>query len=257
MADNRLTRFYHKIFANNALTTPTGVTGVFGSGKSDGSVTGGPQYTADLLSIQGLGAWAQGWEGAINNLTKTPAMQDMNSVFFALSYQIAYLLQAGIPEWNASTTYHQYQFCTTSGRIYFSKQNTNLNHATSESSWWQEYGLGGPSAVKAWVNFKGDGGAGACTVNDSYNISGVNKDSTGVYTITFLTAMANGNYAWSGNVGGNDGKLPAAGDDNHICGMYKGNLTKKTATTLQVSCYDRGDGSTQDGSNISVIVFST
>ena len=252
MADNRLTRFYHKIFANNALTTPTGITGVFGS-----NANGANTYTADLLSIQSLSAWVQGWEGALKSGTKTPAMQDMNSVFFALSYQIAYLLQAGMPEWNASTTYHQYQFCTTSGRIYFSKQNTNLNHATSESSWWQEYGLGGPSAVKAWVNFKGDGGAGACTVNDSYNISGVNKDSTGVYTITFLTAMANGNYAWTGSVGANDGAAAASGDDNHLCGALRGATGIKSATELRVVNYDRGDGHPQDGSNISVIVFST
>ena len=43
---------------------------------------------------------------------------------------------------------------------------------------------------KAWVRFAGTTG----TVASSFNVSAVTRASTGVYTITFSTAMANANY---------------------------------------------------------------
>lgn len=252
MADNRFTRYYHKLFAGNATSSPTGITGIFGSDKNGAKI-----YSSNPETIQSYNAWVQGWDGAIKTGTKSPAMEDMNSVLFNLSYQLCYLLQAGVPEWNAATTYHQFQFCSAGGKLYISKQNTNLAHAVTETSWWQEYGAnGGPGTAKAWVNFKGNGAAGACVVNDSFNIDSVIKTATGVYTIKFLSPMANGKYAWTGSVGGDDGGT-ASGDDNHICGSSSGNNAIKTASELRVVCYDRGDGSAQDGSNISVLVFST
>ena len=51
--------------------------------------------------------------------------------------------------------------------------------------------------VRAWANFVGDGTNGACTVNASGNISGVVKNGTGDYTVTFTTAMNDANYAIS------------------------------------------------------------
>jgi hypothetical protein len=49
--------------------------------------------------------------------------------------------------------------------------------------------------ARAWANFVGDGSNGACTVNASGNVSGVVKNNTGDYTVTFNTAMADANYA--------------------------------------------------------------
>lgn len=49
--------------------------------------------------------------------------------------------------------------------------------------------------ARAWANFVGDGSNGACTVNASGNVSGVVKNGTGDYTVTFNTAMADANYA--------------------------------------------------------------
>jgi len=51
--------------------------------------------------------------------------------------------------------------------------------------------------IKAWAHFDGDGSTGAKTVNDSYNVTGVNKDATGVYTVTWDTNFASANYAVS------------------------------------------------------------
>lgn len=46
-------------------------------------------------------------------------------------------------------------------------------------------------AARAWVNFNGGTGA----INASGNVSGVTRNSTGTYTITFTTAMADANYS--------------------------------------------------------------
>ena len=45
--------------------------------------------------------------------------------------------------------------------------------------------------ARAWVNFAGATG----TINASGNVSGVTRNSTGTYTITFSTAMADANYS--------------------------------------------------------------
>ena len=45
--------------------------------------------------------------------------------------------------------------------------------------------------AKAWVNFVGSSG----TVNSSFNVSSVTRNSSGNYTVNFANAMPNANYA--------------------------------------------------------------
>lgn len=47
--------------------------------------------------------------------------------------------------------------------------------------------------AKAWVNYNGS----TQTINSSFNVSSVTRNSTGYYTVTFTTAMPNANYAQS------------------------------------------------------------
>jgi hypothetical protein len=44
--------------------------------------------------------------------------------------------------------------------------------------------------AKAWVNFAGASGS----VNGSFNVGSVTRNSTGDYTVNFTTAMPNANY---------------------------------------------------------------
>jgi len=48
--------------------------------------------------------------------------------------------------------------------------------------------------VRAMVNFDGRGTNGAATVNYSYNVSGVSRTGTGVYVVTFTTALPSASY---------------------------------------------------------------
>jgi len=47
--------------------------------------------------------------------------------------------------------------------------------------------------AKAWVNYNGA----TQTINSSFNVSSVTRNSTGYYTVNFTTAMPNANYAQS------------------------------------------------------------
>lgn len=46
-------------------------------------------------------------------------------------------------------------------------------------------------SAKAWVNFRGTDGV----INGSYNVSSVTDNGTGLYTVNFVTPMANINYS--------------------------------------------------------------
>ena len=47
-------------------------------------------------------------------------------------------------------------------------------------------------SAKAWVNFNG---VTTTSINASYNVSSVTRNSAGNYTINFTTALSNANYA--------------------------------------------------------------
>jgi hypothetical protein len=51
-----------------------------------------------------------------------------------------------------------------------------------------------PSAAKAWVTFVPGSIVGACVINDSFNVSGVSRTSTGLYVVTFTTPFTTANY---------------------------------------------------------------
>jgi hypothetical protein len=57
-----------------------------------------------------------------------------------------------------------------------------FNDSTTQTS--------GRGVVKAWVNFSGGSG----TINASYGISSVVRNSTGNYTINFSSSFSNSNY---------------------------------------------------------------
>lgn len=52
-------------------------------------------------------------------------------------------------------------------------------------------------SAKAWVNFNGNTSPG--TINASYNVSSVTKNSTGNWTINFTNAFTDTNYAFVGS----------------------------------------------------------
>ena len=50
-------------------------------------------------------------------------------------------------------------------------------------------------AAKAWANFNGSG---TLAVRDSFNVTSISDDGTGLYSVDFSNAMSDGNYAAPG-----------------------------------------------------------
>lgn len=133
----KLTRVTGKVFGATASTTNTPKEiGQFGSAKA-----GTYNATGDVATIQNLSAWSNGWIDAVTPTQQFPSLPEMTGVHKVLSYQSAYILQQGIPEWDNSTNYYINGFCSYSGTIYKSLTNDNLNHNPSSSpTHWTVYG---------------------------------------------------------------------------------------------------------------------
>ena len=100
--------------------------GQFGSLAANSVVT-----SKDPAVIQALQAWTLGLSASllqVGNEPKVPAMQDFNGVFLTMFYQLAYLFQAGMPEWDAGTTYYQHSYVQINGTFYRSLTNNNVNN---------------------------------------------------------------------------------------------------------------------------------
>jgi hypothetical protein len=114
-----------------------GATGVeeFASKQTGGTLV----YSIDPSDLQ-TAAWSIGWLASIYQGAFAPYYQDRNAVDLVAFYQIAYLLQQGIPEWDASTTYFQNSVVQNVGRIYISLIDSNLNNVPpsgASNAYWQ------------------------------------------------------------------------------------------------------------------------
>lgn len=131
----KLTRVFQKVFASTASGTQVGVFGSLAAGS--------PAYTSDPTTVQSLSAFLSGWYSAVIG-GNSPAIQDMNSLFFLGFRQLAYLFQAGIPEWDTSTIYFIGSFASDGiGNIYVSLTDNNTGNALSSTANWK---LSGSSA---------------------------------------------------------------------------------------------------------------
>lgn len=124
--------FTQKIFSGDV--NPTNIVSQFGS-----LAYGDPNYSDDPDVIQNLNAWLLGWEAALID-GKYPTIQDMNAVFYVISRQLAYLQQAGIPEWKTDIEYFTGSIARDSvGRLYKSLTDNNLGNALTDAANWFLY----------------------------------------------------------------------------------------------------------------------
>lgn len=132
MTEN-LTRKTAKIFADNA---PQTAVGQFGS-----ALNGTKVNTSDIEQIQALPAYETGWTSAVVTNRNYPTLEETNGVMKVMSYQTAYTLQKGVPEWDAGTTYFSGDMCKAvgSGVLYVSRSDNNLNNPVTDNTYWREY----------------------------------------------------------------------------------------------------------------------
>lgn len=116
-----------KIFAENAANT-----GQFGSAQTGTKIT-----TQDPETVQALGAWGTGWANAVIGGSKLPPMEELQATTFVSTYNLAYLFQEGIAEWNAETNYYAGSWVKSGQQIYASLVDDNLNNALTDGTKWR------------------------------------------------------------------------------------------------------------------------
>lgn len=125
----KITRQTQKIFGSTAGTNQISQ---YGSLKA-----GTPTFTTSISTIQALVNYTDGWFDAVIG-GNSPAIEDMNALHYLYAYQLAYIMQAGIPEWDSGTTYYIGSLANDgTGLIYKSLQDNNLNNAISNTAFWQ------------------------------------------------------------------------------------------------------------------------
>lgn len=127
----RLARFKQLIFGS---TAGAGEIAEFGS-KAAGSPNTYSGSTATPTLIQALAEYLDGWSAAVLG-SYSPAVEDMNALFFLLSYQLTYLFEEGIAEYDATTTYYTGSLVQSAGVSYVSLVDSNLGNALTDSTKW-------------------------------------------------------------------------------------------------------------------------
>lgn len=128
----KLTRKNQKIFADSAAASQITV---FGSIKENSPNP--PDYSKDPDLIQS-NEFMQGWTGATQD-DYAPYRQDMNAIQYLVTRQLAYLFQAGIPEYDSSTQYYaNCSFCQINGVVYLCIQDALNKLPTTEPTYWKE-----------------------------------------------------------------------------------------------------------------------
>src|SRR4051812_8534974 len=114
----KITRKTQKIFGQDAGANEIAQVGSLAASA--------PTFTTDPETIQALANYLNGWfDVAIGS--SSPAIEDMNALCYLYAYQLAYLMQAGIAEWDDGTTYYIGSFVGDgAGGLYISLTNTNL-----------------------------------------------------------------------------------------------------------------------------------
>lgn len=125
----KLTRKNLKVFAQNSSES-----GQFGSARIGTKV-----LSDDPDVIQGLPAWGQGWNDATSAGQEPPTLEEFQGVQYVHSYQTAYILQEGIPEYSAETEYYNFSLVKNPGsvRIYRSLTDNNIGNPLNDSNNWR------------------------------------------------------------------------------------------------------------------------
>jgi len=242
-------------------------------GQFGSLVAGTPATSTNPNTIQGVNSgsyWAGGWPSAVVG-TNQPALEDMNGLFYWISYYINYAMQAGIPEYDSNTAYYtnnivSYQNGSTYPYgVYVSQTGTsgspNLGNALNNTNYWLPLSqtLIGANLCKAWVVFDGTSqlnyGSPCNILGTAWNVSSVIYNGQGIYTINFINPLSNANFSFAGSAGAQNGVACGAGDNNIICGAVPGYTGTRTTNSLQIFCWESSLSRLENSGCISVQIF--
>lgn len=242
-----LTRYTQSLFASSGLTPTAG----FGAAANGTTTTeNGSSNTPSNIMTGTAGAWSGGWLSAVLGASKFPAIEDMNAVFYALSYQLAYLLERGLPEYDSGTTYNQFDIARnpSSYQLFGSLINTNLGNAlptapNSNANW--QY-LGDLSSLAAQYFFTGGTSTGSANaqVVSTLTPSGFSLSNNGATVV--CTAGFTNTGSTTFNLGGTGATTVKKNSGSGLVNLAGGEIVANETIFLTVntasSCLVLTDG---------------
>lgn len=125
----KLTRVLQRVFGSGA--------GIDQIAQFGSLAAGSPAFTTDPATAQALSNWLTGWFAAVIG-GNAPAIEDMNAAMFVMTYQLAYIFQAGVSEWNTSTVYYIGSLVNDGNGILFkSLTDANQGNALTDLTKWR------------------------------------------------------------------------------------------------------------------------
>lgn len=123
-----ISRAHQKIFGGGL--TAAGNLAVIGSLKA-----GSPAFTDDPATMQSLANFLQGFNGIVVG-NRSPTQEDMNSLLWLVTRQLAYILQSGLPEYSSEATYYAGNMVRVGNIQYTSLTNDNVGNAVTNTNHW-------------------------------------------------------------------------------------------------------------------------
>lgn len=191
----KLNRVTQKILGGTASNN-----GQFGSAQVGTKVT-----SADIAVIMALAAWPQGWASATVSGLNLPTLEEIQGVDFVVTSQLSYLLERGIPEYDAGTTYFQFAVVMKPATfdVYGSIADDNTGNALSDVTKWKLLTtLGSPNlSVTGTTNITGKISPTQLAANTN------NWNPTGLSTATTIRLSTDASRDLTGILAGTDGRL--------------------------------------------------
>jgi hypothetical protein len=169
---SKIARATQLLFGSTAGTNQMAQFGSFAAGTP-------MRYTGSTITpalVQNLANYLQGWFGAVDG-ENAPCMEDMNALCYLFAYQLAYICQAGIPEYDAATIYYTGSLVNSGGVIYVSLTDANVGNALTSAANWGLQGKTVRSTTATTVN---------ATITDQY----IRVDATAGNVTVNLPAIA-------------------------------------------------------------------
>lgn len=238
-----------------ASVAPSGNMAVWGS-----LAAGAPAYSNDPAAIQALPAWLGGMQSEVIG-NRSPALEDLNGLFYTLAYQLAYLLERGMAEWDSTTGtgYWPYDMCRVNGTLYqvvATATGPITSNPTTDTNNWIPYTntLYGPTIPKAWAVWDGiNESGGNSRLISVFNVSTIQKIQVGQYRVNFLNPLPTDNYVQTGSCGVENGETMSTQDQATISGAFFGELGVRNQNQSDIFTIQNG-GLVQSGC-VSVVWF--
>lgn len=126
---SKVTRQTQTIFANAATNN-----GVFGSAADNTKV-----ISNSLPTLMGKPAWNTGWLTAVLGTKYFPPLEEFQSLNYINTYQLTYLFQEGIAEYDSGSIYFQNSIVKKPGtyQLYGSITDNNTGNALTDATNWK------------------------------------------------------------------------------------------------------------------------